>query len=142
MTGVDLDGLHDGLSSNDFAKLANLRNAIQSSEDLIRFEESFRISTTKIFNDEANNEDVIVAFSGGRLSRLRKNQFVDILDLSDFNDSSTNCDIQTIQVPKVTSRRNVTFCVDKNGRLLVVCLQTMMVISEWNKVSMKNEDIS
>ena len=135
MTGVNLDGLHEGLSSNDFSKLVNFRNEIKSTEDLIRFDENFRITTTKIFNDEANNEDAIVAFSGGRLGRLKENQFVDILEFSDFDDSTTNCDIQTIQIPKVVSRRNVAFCVDKNGRLLVVCLHTMMVISEWNKVS-------
>ena len=54
---------------------------------------------------------------------------------SDFGDDVTP-EVTILRVPKVTTRRNVVFCVDKGGKLIVVCLVTMMKVFEWKKVRM------
>jgi hypothetical protein len=91
--------------------------------------------STKYFVDECNNESAIVAFSGAKLCRLQNNQIVDVVDLTDVDAAATSdADIYMMQIPKVSSRRNVGFCVDKSGKLIVVCLLTMMKVLEWRQV--------
>jgi hypothetical protein len=135
LSGVNLRGMHEGLSTNDFAKLAEFKNAIlQSGNDIVIDGSSKNVdklmTKTKLFRDECNNDNVIVAFSDGQLGRLCQDRIVDITDVSEV-------DIVILAVPKVASRRNVVFCVDRRGKLIVVCLHTFITISEWNKVNIK-----
>ena len=121
----------------------SLRNAIQSAESRIDFgaDEQLQITSTKVFRDEADNVDTLVALKGGRLARLVDNQIVDVTDISGFDistngdDVSCSNDVHILRVPKVPSRRNMAFCVDKKGKLIVVCLYTMIAMFEWNQVS-------
>ena len=126
MSAVNLSGLDESLMSGDFSKLATLKNAISTAEAVIDAsitgnESNGRlITSTKLFVDECNNEN---------------DKIVDFVELSDFGDDVTP-EVTILRVPKVTTRRNVVFCVDKGGKLIVVCLVTMMKVFEWKKVRM------
>ena len=138
---MNLSGLDESLMSGDFSKLATLKNAISTAEAVIDAsitgnESNGRlITSTKLFIDECNNENVVVAFNDGSLCRLQNDKIVDFVELSDFGDDVTP-EVTILRVPKVTTRRNVVFCVDKGGKLIVVCLVTMMKVFEWKKVRM------
>ena len=133
LTGVDLKALNDGLTNNDFSKLSEFKKSIVQTESLIDMPDSSRdvdtvVTASKNFIDECNNKNTLIAFKGGRLGRLIIDRIVEISDVSDF-------DIDILAVPKVSSRRNVVFCIDRSGKLIVVCLHTFITISEWQKVS-------
>ena len=113
LSGVDLFGLHEGLTANDFGKLAQLKNAITTSEDDVivdaddddgdddALSSARQITASTLFVDECNNDSGVAAFSGAKLGRLLNGKIVDAADLADVGSVATPEDeIRFLRVPK------------------------------------------
>jgi hypothetical protein len=70
VTGLDLRGLDAAVSSSDFARLAELKKSISHTEHSVDSGSDEFLTASVTDNDEANDENVIIAFNAGRLCRL------------------------------------------------------------------------
>ena len=115
--GVDLAGLHEGLTANDFGKLAQLKNAITTSEDDVTAdafddEDDNALSSTRqitaatLFVDECNNDSGVAAFSGAKLGLLLNGKVVDVADLANVGVAPKPEDeVRILRAPKVVFER-------------------------------------